>query len=225
MEERVPLVVPEVNGAAVEKHAGIISCPNCTTIPLVMCLEPIRRAVGLRAVVVTTLQAVSGAGKPGLDELERQVDEIGRGESATCDTFAAPIAYNAVPLCESFRDDGYSTEEMKLRDESRKILSLPGLDVTMTCVRVPVRVGHSASVLIETERPLAPESARELLAAFPGITVVDDPARNRPRRRARTTSSSAASGRISRATASGSGRCPTTSARERRPTRFRSPRS
>jgi aspartate-semialdehyde dehydrogenase len=178
MEERVPLVVPEVNGAAVEKHAGIISCPNCTTIPLVMCLEPIRRAVGLRAVVVTTLQAVSGAGKPGLDELERQVDEIGRGESATCDTFAAPIAYNAVPLCESFRDDGYSTEEMKLRDESRKILSLPGLDVTMTCVRVPVRVGHSASVLIETERPLAPESARELLAAFPGITVVDDPARN-----------------------------------------------
>jgi aspartate-semialdehyde dehydrogenase len=178
MEERVPLVVPEVNGAAVEKHAGIIACPNCTTIPFVMCLEAIRRAAGLRGAVVTTLQAVSGAGKPGLEELERQVDEIGRGEPATLDTFAAPIAYNAVPLCETFRDDGYSTEEMKLRDESRKILSLPGLDVTMTCVRVPVPVGHSAAVLVETERPLPPESARELLAAFPGITVVDDPAQN-----------------------------------------------
>ncbi len=179
MDPQVPLVVPEVNADALDQHHGIVSCPNCTTIGFVMALEPIRRAAGVRSVVVTTLQAVSGAGKPGIDELEAQVAAHERGETATAKTFAAPIAYNVVPLCETFRPDGYSTEEVKLLFETRKIMGLPELDVTMTCVRVPVPVGHSATMLIDTERPLSPEAARRALAEFPGVRVVDDPPSNR----------------------------------------------
>jgi aspartate-semialdehyde dehydrogenase len=178
MDPKVPLVIPEVNPDALERHEGIVSCPNCTTIGFVMALEPIRRAAGLRSVVVTTLQAVSGAGKPGIDELEQQVAATMRGERVAPKTFAAPIAYNVVPLCETFRDDGYSTEEMKLLLETRKIMNLPDLDVSMTCIRVPVPVGHAATVLIETERPLTPAAARQALADFPGVRVVDDPGHN-----------------------------------------------
>jgi aspartate-semialdehyde dehydrogenase len=178
LDAQVPLVVPEVNPGALEKHRGIVSCPNCTTIGFVMALEPIRRAAGVRSVVVTTLQAVSGAGKPGLEELRLQVDAAARGEPPVAKQFAAPIAFNAVPLCESFRDDGYSAEEVKLLFETRKIMDLPDLAVSMTCVRVPVPVGHSAAMLIETERPLAPQEARAALEAFPGVEVVDDPSRD-----------------------------------------------
>lgn len=178
MEPSVPLVVPEINPQALRAHQGIVSCPNCTTIGFVMALEPIRRAAGLKSVVVTTLQAVSGAGKPGVDELDAQIAAAARGESPIAKTFAAPIAFNVVPLCETFRDDGYSTEEVKLLHETRKILEMPDLDVSMTCVRVPVPVGHSATCLIETERPLTPEAARDALAEFPGVRVVDDPAHN-----------------------------------------------
>jgi aspartate-semialdehyde dehydrogenase len=177
MDPKVPLVIPEVNADAVTAHQGIIASPNCTTIPFVMALEPIRRVAGLRSVVVTTLQSVTGAGLPGLDELQAQLDATARGEAAAAPkTFRAQIAHNAVPLCEDFRDDGYSTEEVKLLHETRKIMGTPDLDVSMTCVRVPVRVGHSASILVETERPLSPEAARDALRAFPGVEVVDDPA-------------------------------------------------
>lgn len=179
MEEGVPLVVPEINPQALAGHRGIVSCPNCTTIGFVMALEPLRRAAGLRRVVVTTMQAVSGAGRPGIDELESQVSAIGRGEKPSASTFAAPIAYNVVPLCETFRDDGYSTEEVKLLFETRKILEMPDLDVTMTCVRVPVPVGHSATMLVETERPLPAETARRVLDEFPGVSVIDDPAQRK----------------------------------------------
>jgi aspartate-semialdehyde dehydrogenase len=178
MDPEVPLVVPEINPEALEKHRGIVACPNCTTIGFVMALEPLRRAAGLRSVVVTTLQAVSGTGKPGLEELERQLGELERGEPASLKTYPARIAHNVLPLCESFRDDGYSTEEVKLLHETRKIMGLPQLQVSMTCVRVPVRVGHAASMLVETDRPLAPEEARAALAAFPGVEIVDDPARD-----------------------------------------------
>jgi aspartate-semialdehyde dehydrogenase len=180
MVDEVPLVVPEINADALDKHQGIIACPNCTTIGFVMALEPLRRAAGLRSVVVTTLQAVSGAGLPGLDDLEGQLQATARGEAAPApEKFAAQIAHNAVPLCEEFRDDGYTTEEVKLLHETRKIFDEPSIDVSMTCVRVPVRVGHSASMLVETERPLSPEQAREALAAFPGVEVIDDPTQNR----------------------------------------------
>ncbi len=179
LNDDVPLVVPEVNADALEKHKGIISCPNCTTIGFVMALEPIRRVAGVRSVVVTTLQAVSGAGRPGVDELEEQIAARAEGKALVPKTFAAPIAYNVVPLCEKFRDDAYSTEEVKLLYETRKIMDMPELEVTMTCVRVPVPVGHAATMLIETERPLEPEAARKALAAFPGVEVIDDPASNR----------------------------------------------
>jgi aspartate-semialdehyde dehydrogenase len=178
MVDEVPLVVPEVNPDALAKQRGIVACPNCTTIGFVMALEPLRRAAGLRSVVVTTLQAVSGTGKPGIEELEGQLGETARGGRPTPSVYPAQIAHNVLPLCESFRPDGYSTEEVKLLHETRKILELPDLDVSMTCVRVPVTVGHSAAMLVETERPLSPEAAREALAAFPGVLVKDDPAHN-----------------------------------------------
>jgi len=178
MDPAVPLVIPEVNAQALAAHRGIVACPNCTTIGFVMALEPLRRAAGLRSVVVTTLQAVSGAGRPGVDELDAQVTAVLRHEEPRAEVFAAPVAYNVVPLCETFREDGYSTEEMKLLLETRKIMGLPDLEVSMTCVRVPVPVGHSASMLVQTERPLTPDAARDALASFPGVAVVDDPARS-----------------------------------------------
>jgi aspartate-semialdehyde dehydrogenase len=179
LDPNVPLVVPEINSDALDKQRGIVACPNCTTIGFVMALEPIRRAAGLRSVVVTTLQAVSGTGKPGIEELERQLEQARQGEALTTSTYPVPIANNVLPLCESFREDGYSTEEVKLLFEARKILALAdSVQVAMTCVRVPVPVGHSATMLVETERALSPEEARRALAAFPGVVVMDDPAHN-----------------------------------------------
>ena len=179
LDPNVPLVVPEINPEALEKQRGIVACPNCTTIGVVMALEPIRRAAGLRSVVVTTLQAVSGTGKPGVEELSRQLEEERQGKAPTTSTYPVPIAHNVLPLCESFREDGYSTEEIKLLLETRRILGLAdSVQVAMTCVRVPVPVGHSATMLIETERVLSPEEARRALAAFPGVVVMDDPSKN-----------------------------------------------
>jgi aspartate-semialdehyde dehydrogenase len=178
MDPEVPLVVPEINPGALEKQRGIVACPNCTTIGFVMALEPLRRAAGLRSAVVTTLQAASGAGRPGVDDLEAELGAIARGEPVPAPkTFPKQIANNVLPLCETFRDDSYSTEEMKLVLETRKILELPDLALSVTCVRVPVPVGHSAAVLVETERPLAVAEARRALESFPGVRVVDDPAR------------------------------------------------
>ena len=175
MDPTVPLVVPEINAEALDDHQGIVACPNCTTIGLVMSLEPLRRAAGLKQVVVTTLQAVSGAGRDGIDELEQQQAALASGKNPQARVFASPIANNVVPLCERFLENGYSTEEVKLLDETRKIFGEPELSVTMTCVRAPVPVGHAAAVLIETERPLSADDARSALAAFPGVEVVDDP--------------------------------------------------
>lgn len=173
MHDDVPLVVPEVNGDALEGHKGLIACPNCTTIGFVMALEPLRRRAGLERVVVTTLQAVSGAGRPGLEELEGQQEAIREGRQAPDpETFVAQIADNVVPLCDVLGDDGYSGEETKLLHETRKILSLPDLPVSTTCVRVPVPIGHSASILVHTERALSVAEAEAALAAFPGVEVV-----------------------------------------------------
>ncbi len=178
MDAQVPLVVPEINPQALEKHRGIVACPNCTTIGFVMALEPLRRVAGLKSVVVTTFQAVSGTGKPGMEELARQLGETSRGTPPTLKTYPASIAHNVLPLCDSFRDDGYSSEEIKLLEETRKILGDDKLDVAMTCTRVPVMVGHSAAMLVETERLLTADDARKALAAFPGVIVMDDPKHN-----------------------------------------------
>lgn len=172
MDPTVPLVVPEVNAEALESHHGIIACPNCTTIGFVMALEPLRQAAGLASVVVTTLQAVSGAGLPGNDELNSQQRALLNGEDPPAPVvFAKRIAANAVPWCGNGIADGYTDEEAKLLHESRKILGIPDLRIAMTCVRVPVEVGHSASVLVETIRPLTVEDAEGALRAFPGVEV------------------------------------------------------
>ena len=173
MHDEVPLVVPEINAAALDDHRGIVSCPNCTTIGAVMALEPIRRQFGLRSVVMTTLQAVSGSGREGLDELNEQLAARNSPRSPAPEVFAAPIADNVVPLCGELLDSGFSDEEMKLSNESRKILGQADLEVEVTCVRVPVPVGHSASMLLETVSPIDPEGAREVLDRFPGVRVVD----------------------------------------------------
>jgi aspartate-semialdehyde dehydrogenase len=173
MQDDVPLVVPEINPEALDEHQGIIACPNCTTIGIVMALAPIRQRAGLRSIVVTTLQAVSGAGREGIEEFEAQ-RKLSPGWRPEPRFFAAPIEGNVVPLCESFEADGYSTEERKLLLESRKIFGDPELAVSMTCVRVPVMVGHSASLLIETEKEISVDEVRAALRSFPGIEVVDD---------------------------------------------------
>jgi aspartate-semialdehyde dehydrogenase len=179
MDENVPLVVPEVNGAAVEKHRGIIAGPNCTTIPFVMALAPLRQLARLKSAVITTFQSVSGAGTPGIEELQAQMKALAAGEPIPpLKTFPYQIANNVLPLCESFTDNGYSTEEMKLVFETAKILDDSKFAVSITAVRVPVPVGHSASVLLETEPSISPEAARKALAAFPGVRVVDDPKHN-----------------------------------------------
>jgi aspartate-semialdehyde dehydrogenase len=178
MDPRVPLVVPEVNAAAADDHVGIISCPNCTTIGFVMALEPIRRAGGVKHATVTTLQAVSGAGKEGVEELDAQAAAVAKGAKPENKIFPRQIHGNVLPLCEKFRDDGYSTEEMKLLDETRKILSDPKLTVSMTCVRVPVPVGHSCTALVTTERPLSAEAAQKAIASFPGVKLIDEPKKN-----------------------------------------------
>jgi aspartate-semialdehyde dehydrogenase len=161
MDPEVPLVVPEVNPGALAGSRGLVACPNCTTIGLVMALEPLRRAAGLAHVAVTTLQAASGAGREGLEEL------AGTPRGA----FPRPLAGNVLPQCDGFQESGDTAEEAKLVHETRKILALPALPVTATCVRVPVAVGHSAAVLVETERALTPEDALAALRAFPGLRV------------------------------------------------------
>jgi aspartate-semialdehyde dehydrogenase len=172
MQPDVPLVVPEVNAAALRGAGrGIVSSPNCTTVGVVMALEPLRRAAGLASVVVTTFQAASGAGQAGADELR---DQLGapEGQAPAPQVFVAPLAHNVVPLCETTDDTGESSEERKLREETRKILGIPDLRISTLCTRVPVAVGHAASLLVETRRPLDPAAARRALAAFPGVELV-----------------------------------------------------
>ena len=170
MDPQVPLVVPEVNAAAaLHRPRGIIANPNCSTIQLVVALEAIRRAAGLRRVVVTTLQSVSGAGQGGIDAL--RAERAGRMPDAS--PFPAPIDGNALPHIGPFGADGFTEEETKVRAESRKILGLPGLVIAATCVRVPVEIGHSISATVETERPLDARAAEEALRAMPGVRVLE----------------------------------------------------
>jgi aspartate-semialdehyde dehydrogenase len=186
MDPDVPLVVAEVNPAAIERRPkGIIANPNCTTMVGMPVLAALHRAAGLRRLVVSTYQAVSGAGRAGVQELTEQVEKIGAAadrlafgttgvDLAQPSEFAAPIAYNVVPLAGWLVDDE-TNEEHKFRDESRKILDIPDLPVSCTCVRVPVYTGHSLSLSAEFERPLAPEDALELLREAPGVAVADIP--------------------------------------------------
>jgi aspartate-semialdehyde dehydrogenase len=178
MDPQVPLVVPEVNGAAAAAHRGIIANPNCSTIQLVCALKPLHDAARVLRMQIATYQAVSGTGSRAVDELRSQSLASLQGETVRADVYPHPIAFNALPQCDVFEGDE-TTEESKLVRETHKIMEDDSIGISATCVRVPVWRSHSEAVWIETERPLGPTQARELLAAAPGVTVVDDPANAR----------------------------------------------
>lgn len=179
MDPRVPLVVPEINAHAVKGHSGIVASPNCTTVVAVMPLKPLHDSAGLRRVVATSYQAVSGAGVRGVEELRRQTLAWAHGERMGVEFFPHQIAFNLIPQIDRFADNGYTGEELKLVDEIRKILELPDLKISPTTVRVPVFTAHSVAVNVETERPVTAGRAREIFADFPGLRVWDDPAQSR----------------------------------------------
>jgi aspartate-semialdehyde dehydrogenase len=179
MDPAVPLIVPEVNAHAVNDHRGILACPNCTTIVTVMPLKPLHDAGRLRRVVATSYQAVSGAGVNGIEELRAQTLAWARGETVTPKHFAHPIAFNLIPAIDRFGEGGYTGEELKLVNETRKILETPDLHVSPTTVRVPVFTCHSVAVNAETEEKITAARARELFARFPGLRVCDEPAAQR----------------------------------------------
>jgi aspartate-semialdehyde dehydrogenase len=177
MRDDVPLVVAEVNPDALEGHAGIVSNPNCSTMQMVVALKPLQDAAGIERLVVSTYQAVSGTGKAAIDELLEQTRAVLDGRDPVADVYPHPIAFNVLGGAGSFPDgDDHTDEERKLINETRKILGDDAIRVSATCVRVPVVTGHSESVNVETKEPLSPGQARELLAAAPGVTVLDDPA-------------------------------------------------
>jgi aspartate-semialdehyde dehydrogenase len=178
MHEDVPLVVLEVNPQAIDDHQGIVANPNCTTMVMVVALKPLHDAATIERLVVSTYQAVSGTGVKAIRELESQTDAIRSGEHvAPAAVYPHRIAFNVLPQVEVFKDgDDYTTEERKVMAETRKILGEPDLRVSATCARVPVMTGHSESINLQTKNDLSPEQARELLAAAPGVKVVDDPA-------------------------------------------------
>lgn len=174
LEDDVPLVVPEINGADALKHNGIIANPNCSTIITMMALAPVARLSKIKNITATTFQAVSGAGIGGFYELEQQIDQVKNNEPVTPSVFPAQIAFNCIAEIGSYNDNGYTTEEMKMQNEGRKILHLPDLNVTCTCVRVPVYRSHSISASFETEEPVTIEQAEAAIAAFEGDKLVKD---------------------------------------------------
>ncbi len=174
MDPKVPLVVPEVNPDAVDNHHGIIASPNCSTTQMVVALAPLHRAARVRRVVVSTYQATSGAGLAGSEELNSSTRSALAGQVHPPQTFAHPIGFNLIPHIGSEKYEGYTSEEMKMVYETRKIMGDDEIQVCPTCVRVPVAIGHSESILVETERPLSVEEARELFLAAEGVTVIDD---------------------------------------------------
>ena len=180
MDDDVPLVVPEVNGGdAFNAPRRIIANPNCTTILMVVALKAIADLSPIRRVHVASYQAASGAGAAAMDELVKQYAQILAGEQPTVEKFAYQLAYNLIPHIDVFTDNGYTKEEMKMHNETRKILHSDKISVSATCVRVPVLRAHSESVWVETERPISPDEAREALSHAEGVVVVDDPAEKR----------------------------------------------
>ena len=165
LDPDVPLVVPEVNADALEDHGGLIANANCSTIQMVVTLAPLAREIGLKKVVVSTYQAVSGSGRSGVEALENDLGSV----------YPKQISGNAIPLIGGVGEDGYTTEETKMRLETRKIMSLPGLPVYATTVRIPVHTGHSESVYVETERETTLEEVIELLRSAPGVVFSGDP--------------------------------------------------
>ncbi|MFP4034121.1 MAG: aspartate-semialdehyde dehydrogenase [Desulfovermiculus sp.] len=178
MDPEVPLVVPEVNPQALEGHKNIIANPNCSTIQMVVVLKPIYDTVGISRVVVSTYQAVSGSGQKAIEELQDQVRALFNMQDTACEVYPHQIAFNCLPHIDAFLDNEYTREEMKMIDETTKIMGDESIRVTATTVRVPVFFGHSESVNIETKKKLTSKEARGLLSQAPGIRVLDNPREN-----------------------------------------------
>ena len=181
MHDEVPLVVAEVNPEALDAHKGIVANPNCTAMQALVALAPIHRAVGLERLILSSYQSVSGTGRRAIEELRTQTEDILCGRAPKAEVYPHQIAFNVLPQVETFEDgDDYTTEERKVMAETRKILELgPEVGISATCVRVPVIGAHSESINVQTREDLSPEECRELLAASPGIVVIDDPAAGR----------------------------------------------
>jgi aspartate-semialdehyde dehydrogenase len=175
MELDVPLVVPEINPADIQKHRGIIANPNCTTIIALMALYPLHQAFRVKRVIAASYQAVSGAGARAIRELSIQSKSFFSGESVTPEIFPHTIAFNVLPQVDAFLENGYTKEELKFVNESRKIMHHPTLRASITCVRVPVFRAHSIAVHAEFKEPVSVERARDVLAKFQGLELVDDP--------------------------------------------------
>jgi len=179
MEPEVPLVVPEVNPQDTFTHRGIIANPNCSTIQMVVALYPLHRVNPIRRIIVDTYQSVSGTGAAAVDELREQSSAYLDGRELPPSVYPHPIAFNVLPHIDVFLDNGYSKEEWKLVNETRKIMHAPDIAISATTVRVPVEIGHSEAVHVEFERPMSPAEARDILERAPGVVVVDDPLANR----------------------------------------------
>jgi aspartate-semialdehyde dehydrogenase len=176
MDPKVPLVVPEINASDVATHSGILANPNCTTAISLMALFPLHQAFGLRRVIASSYQAVSGTGARAIEELRDQVEAIAAGKPVSKEVYPHQIAFNVLPHVDSFLEDGYTREEMKMQNEGRRIMHLPTFTASVTCVRVPVYRAHSVAVTAEFENPVSLAKAREVLDAAPGIIRQDDPA-------------------------------------------------
>lgn len=175
MDDSVPLVIPEINGADVKGHKGIIANPNCTTAITLMALYPLHQAFIVKRIFASSYQAVSGTGAKAIEELQRQVAEIVAGKPATREVYPHQIAFNVLPHVDSFLPSGYTKEEAKMENEGRKIMHHPAFRASVTCVRVPVYRAHSVAVSAEFEKPVAADAARTVLSKAPGLDVVDDP--------------------------------------------------
>lgn len=178
MDENVPLIVPEVNGADIQLSRGIIANPNCTTAITLMALYPLHQAFGVKRVFASSYQAVSGTGAQAIEELRAQVAAITSGNPVVSSVYPHQIAFNVLPHVDGFLESGYTREEMKMQNEGRRIMHHPGFMASVTCVRVPVYRAHSVAVSAEFERPVSIERAREVLSKAPGLDLIDDPAAN-----------------------------------------------
>ena len=178
MEDDVPLVIPEVNPEDVKLHKGVIANPNCSTIIMLVAVAPLHRAKKLRRLVASTYQATSGAGAKGMEELLVQTRQLLDDQPIEPKAFAHRIGFNLIPHIDSFKDNGYTKEELKMLNETRKMLHDDSIKISCTCVRVPVLRAHSESLNLEFAEDITPEEARAILSAAPGVTVVDDPANN-----------------------------------------------
>ena len=174
MEPEVPLVVPEINPDDIKEHKGIIANPNCSTIQMVVALYPLHQANPIKRIVVDTYQSVSGTGSAAIEELSEQARQVLEGHNIVPHVYPHQIAFNILPEIDLFLDNGYTKEEWKMVEESRKIMHTPDMAISATCARVPVFIGHSEAVHVEFSEPMSPDTARRILAEAPGVKVLDD---------------------------------------------------